>query len=163
MPHPTAQPIGEVQALAIRPARAETMQLVDAVTAEKDGGLIEEGRGAKNKRGVTLLAAGQWPAVCESLGRDVPWTARRANILIGCDALLHYMGKTLCIGDEVTLEVTAETVPCGHIESLTPGLFEALKPEGRGGLCCRVLMGGVIRVGHVVRVRETEPAEQAPA
>ncbi|XAM00584.1 MOSC domain-containing protein [Phycisphaeraceae bacterium D3-23] len=150
--------IGDVQALALRPAKGEPIVLVKQVTAEQDGGLLEEARGAKKKRGVTLLAAGQWPAVCDALGRDVPWTARRANILIGCDALLQHLGKTLCIGDDVRLEATLETVPCGHIESLTPGLFEALKPKGRGGLCCRVVTGGVIRVGDVVRVEDTVAA-----
>ncbi|MEM9415111.1 MAG: MOSC domain-containing protein [Planctomycetota bacterium] len=160
MPDPTAS-IGHVQGLALRTAKGEPVTLVEQVTAELGQGLREEGRGAKNKRGVTLLAAGQWPAVCQALGREVPWTARRANVLIDCQTLLQHLGKTLCIGDEVRLEATLETVPCSHIESLTPGLSEALKPEGRGGLCCRVVAGGVIRVGDAVRVEDTLPASAA--
>ena len=48
------------------------------------------------------------------------------------------------------LEVTQETKPCHLMEAAHPGLKRALTPEWRGGVCCRVLKGGKVRVGDRV-------------
>jgi len=144
--------IGQVLAIAIRPAHGEPMRDVTAVTATKGGGLVEEGRKVGAKRGVSLLAAGQWPDVCEDLGLELPWTARRANLLIDCDDLSRFEGMTLCIGEHVKLRVSFETKPCAHIESLTSGIRKALTPAWRGGVCCEILEGGAIAIGDTLEV-----------
>ena len=143
----TIETIGTVLSIALRPGHGVSMIEVTRAKAQAGAGLIEEGRKVSAKRGVSLLAAGQWPAVCADLGRQVPWTARRANVLIDCEDLSRFAGKTLQIGESVRLKVSFETDPCAHIESLTPGLHDALKPQWRGGVCCEVLLGGNLEVG----------------
>lgn len=106
---------------------------------------------------------------------NLPWTARRANVLLDVAAiadlnlpippsvkpplpdrqdaantdpftLLGLIGRQLKIGTAL-LEVTVETKPCSHIDRLTPGLRKALLPDGRGGVCCRVIENGAIATG----------------
>jgi MOSC domain-containing protein YiiM len=56
----------------------------------------------------------------------------------------------LRIGD-VELEVTKETAPCYLMDQAHEGLLRALKPDWRGGVCCRVVKGGEIRLGDRVQ------------
>ena len=49
---------------------------------------------------------------------------------------------------EVVLEVTGDCAPCRLVEDLRPGLEEAMK--GQRGTLCRVMTGGIMRVGDVV-------------
>jgi MOSC domain-containing protein YiiM len=78
----------------------------------------------------------------------LPWVTRRANLFVEGIAPPHEGGQ-LRIGDLV-LEVTQETQPCHLMEAAHRGLKRALTPEWRGGVCCRVLKGGMIRVGDRV-------------
>jgi MOSC domain-containing protein YiiM len=53
-------------------------------------------------------------------------------------------GESLRIG-EVQLEVTMACTPCGQMDDLRPGLRREI--QGRRGMLCRVVKGGVIRPG----------------
>ena len=59
-------------------------------------------------------------------------------------------GKRL--GADVVLEVTRFTDPCSRMEALAPGLFDALWIDWRGGVCSRVVQGGSVTVGDLIRV-----------
>jgi len=52
----------------------------------------------------------------------------------------------------VVLEVTEEATPCRVMEAAQRGLYAALTPEWRGGVCCRVRSEGSVSLGDVVRV-----------
>jgi len=39
------------------------------------------------------------------------------------------------------------------MDEASPGLREALEPDWRGGVCCRVLKGGLIAVGDEVTLQ----------
>ena len=80
----------------------------------------------------------------------LPWIVRRANLLVEGVPTPHEGGH-LVIGD-LTLEVTEETRPCQVMEAAHSGLRAALKPAWRGGVCCRVVRSGRIRIGDEVRV-----------
>jgi len=58
-------------------------------------------------------------------------------------------GARLRIGGAV-LEVSCETDPCERMDSQHPGLREALTPDWRGGVSCRVLEAGEIATGDAV-------------
>ena len=78
--------------------------------------------------------------------QEVLWTARRANLLVEGLDLLEATGAQLRVGGAV-LEVTGETKPCGRMDQEAAGLRNTLVPGWRGGVTCRVLTGGLIRVG----------------
>jgi MOSC domain-containing protein YiiM len=129
--------------------RGPLVPLTDAVIDVR-AGVLGDARGARSGRQVTVLFRESWEAACRALGVELPWTTRRANLLVE-GAAVPREGRHLVIGS-VVLEVTQETQPCQLMEAAQPGLRAALTPEWRGGVCCRVIKGGAIRVGDGVEV-----------
>lgn len=64
-------------------------------------------------------------------------------------------GARLHIG-EVILEVTGDCTPCDFLDTLRPGLRQAL--VGRRGLLAGVARGGDLTIGAPVRVESIAPA-----
>ncbi|MEM1070738.1 MAG: MOSC domain-containing protein [Planctomycetota bacterium] len=125
------------------------MAVVDQAEVTKSDGVSQDFRGGPGERQVTVLAAEDWQAACDQVGKELPWTHRRANLFIEGVPLCETTGMVICIGD-VQLEVTGETDPCGRMDQAEPGLREALTPHWRGGVCCRVLQSGTIHAGQSV-------------
>ena len=114
-----------------------------------EAGIDGDARGKKRDRQVTILFRESWDDACRELGVALPWTTRRANLLVeGLPPPQQTRGK-LRIGD-VTLEVRLETDPCMLMERMHNGLKAALTPAWRGGVCCNVVTGGDIRLGNPV-------------
>ena len=111
-------------------------------------GIEGDVRGTKSGRQVTVLFREGWEAACRDVGRDLPWIARRANLYVE-GVPVPREGVRLLIGDLV-LEVTQETQPCHLMDEAHFGLRAALKPDWRGGVSCRVVQGGTIKVGDRV-------------
>ena len=152
---------GRLVGMARRAAPRAPMELLEAGRIGVEFGLEGDHRGTPRpgklpKRQVTVLARESWQAACADLGREVPWTARRANLLVEAIDLPRRAGDVIAIGD-VRLEVHVEVDPCQRMDEAAPGLRAALIPEGRGGVGCRVLQGGEIAVGDPVRI-EVQPA-----
>jgi MOSC domain-containing protein YiiM len=61
------------------------------------------------------------------------------------------IGQRLQIG-EVELLVSAVCDPCEQIEALRPGLQAAM--QGRRGMLCKVVRGGLLRRGDEIRVTQ---------
>ena len=59
-------------------------------------------------------------------------------------------GNVLAIGD-VRLLVTGETQPCFRMDEQLPGLWDALRPNWRGGVTARVIAVGDVAVGDTAR------------
>src|SRR5262245_9406330 len=121
----------------------------EAVIGVREG-VTGDARGARPGRQVTVVFREGWEAACRDLGVELPWTTRRANLLIE-GVPVPREGKRLVIGSLV-LEVTQETQPCQVMEAAHRGLRDALTPEWRGGVCCRVVAGGTIRIGDRVEI-----------
>ena len=83
---------------------------------------------------------------------EVPWTKRRANLLIGGIDLRDTVGALISLGD-VLLEIAGENPPCRVMDIQQAGLRNALKPDWRAGVSCRVLAGGKIKLGDTVQLR----------
>ncbi len=147
MTHISPTLLGRVLDIALRPARAKEMNLVREARAVTDGCLAGD-HSKSSKRGITLLSAPQWADVIAQLGIDLPWHARRANVLIDAADLGSLVGQTLRIG-EVDIAINGITYPCAHIEWMQPGLLKALTGD-RGGVYGRILNDGMIRVGDPV-------------
>ena len=142
---------GHVLAIARRNRTRAPMEALDSTTITVAAGIDGDCRGTLPKRQVTLLTREGWQAACAALGEELPWTTRRANILVEGLALAATEGSTVHIGD-VALRITGETDPCTRMEEQAAGLREALAPEWRGGVTCEVTQGGAIAVGDVARL-----------
>lgn len=122
-----------------------------------EAGLEGDFRGAKFKsRQVTVMAIQDWQDAMAELGNlagpaDLAWTVRRANMLVEGMRLPRAKGAVLQIG-AVQLEVTGQTNPCQRMEQARAGLLSALHPHWRGGVTCRVLVGGLTKLGDPVAV-----------
>ena len=142
--------IGRLEAIAIAPKKRGVMQETMCAEVTVPKGITGDARGHFPGRQVTLLFQHYWQAACADLGKALPWTTRRANLLVSGMDVPADVGAKLAIG-EVVLQVTEETAPCNLMEKAEAGLKAALKPGWRGGVCCKVLSGGTITTGDSVR------------
>ncbi len=114
-----------------------------------EAGITGDARGRKRKRQISVLFADDWADACAEIGETHDWIKRRANLYVtGCRSPQE-IGKIIRIGS-VELEVTEETEPCEMMDAISQGLRQAMTPAWRGGVCCRVKSGGVIRTGDDV-------------
>ena len=125
------------------------MEELEATTISVDAGIEGDLRGEPGDRQVTILTRESWDAACGELGERLPWTTRRSNIFIAGLRVEGQLGRTIQIGD-VELAITGETDPCSRMEEQATGLRQALAVDWRGGVSCRVLKSGSIRVGDRV-------------
>ncbi len=117
-------------------------------------GIDGDCRGTTPGAQVSVLFREGWEAACAEAGAGaLPWTTRRANLYVEGLEPPQAEGVRLQIG-EVILEVAQETKPCALMERAFRGLRAAMRPEWRGGVCCDVVRGGVIREGDGVTVAD---------
>ena len=62
------------------------------------------------------------------------------------------VGKIISIGAELKLQITGETDPCKKMEMAHTGLEQALTPDWRGGVTCRVIQAGLIQPDDSVNI-----------
>ena len=118
--------------------------------------------GTGKKRQITLLALESWKAAEATLGREIDWTTRRANILVdGIDLASLIYGGQLQLG-ECTVEVLGETFPCDLMDQLEPGLKDALLPQVRGGVYGAIVTEGTVSIGDRVEVIKTGKKKELP-
>ena len=126
------------------------MQSIESASITVANGILGDFRGTQLNRQITILSQDTWQKVCAELDTDLPWTTRRANILVdGIEFSADFVGKTVRIG-AVELVVTVETAPCSQMDAQHQGLTAALTPNWRGGICCNVVKGGEIKIGDHV-------------
>lgn len=161
------EPVGCVIGIARRARHRAPMEELAEAEITVAAGVGGDSRGAKYKtRQVTVLALEDWQAALAALGHargepapDLPWTTRRANLLVEGVRLPEAKGAIFAVGP-VVLEVTGVTWPCARMDEACPGLLKALAGEARGGVTTRVLEGGHIRVGDPVEVRLRPPVRR---
>ena len=142
--------MGGLLGIARAPARRAPLIPMDTGEIGIADGLKGDVRGKKRGRQVTVLFREGWESACGELGVELPWTTRRANLFIA-GVPVPSEGARIVIG-ALVLEVTQETQPCQVMEAAERGLRRALTPEWRGGVCCSVIAGGIIRVGDKVEI-----------
>jgi len=109
-------------------------------------------------REITVLALEQWQEALAELSAQsedgdvqLPWTVRRANLLIEGIALPRARGGIVRIGP-VKLEATYPTQPCRRMDKAYPRLLKALHPDWHGGITTRVMEPGEVRIGDDIEV-----------
>ena len=145
--------MGRLAGIARRERKRAPMETLERAEISTETGVAMDSRGKPGPRQVTVISAKAWRDACRELQRDVPWTTRRANLLVDDLELPRTVGSVIVIGP-VRLQITGEVDPCSRMEEQCPGLREALQPEWRGGVSCTVVEGGTVAVGDEVT---TEP------
>ena len=144
--------MGKLTGIARRETTRAPMELLETVAISEDAGVSGDFRGRSRKRQVTVISSGVWDEVCAEVGANLPWTTRRANLLVEGVDLPRDAGSVIQIGD-VSLRVEVETAPCSRMDEQHAGLKQALTPDWRGGVCCTVLCGGEVSIGDDVSIR----------
>lgn len=148
---------GELIGIAWRDRPRAPMVTCESAVVVAGGGIEGDHKGLKfPRRGLTLLSVEDWLSALAELADlagevPLPWTARRANLLVQGVKLPRAAGAVIDVG-EVRLEVTAQTYPCRRMEGVHQGLMKALAPAWRGGVTARVVNGGPIRFGDRVEI-----------
>ena len=140
---------GKLLGIAIRSHPGAPMEALERVSIYEETGLAGDGRKQSRRRQVTILSRSSWQDACNEISRELPWTTRRANLLVEDIPLEKSTGSIIKMG-KVIMEITGETSPCDVMEAASPGLQAALASSWRGGVTCRVLESGDIRVGDPV-------------
>lgn len=143
--------MGRLSGIARREGKRATMETLSTAEISAATGVAADFRGRPGKRQVTVLSSKDWQAACGELGKELPWTTRRANLLVDDIDLPQSAGAILEIG-AVRLQVTMEVDPCSRMEEQVAGLQKALSPDWRGGVACTVLQGGTVSIGDTVNV-----------
>jgi MOSC domain-containing protein YiiM len=141
---------GRVEWIGLRPARGQPMREVVEAEAVAGKGLIgDRYASGSGKRGITLIQAEHLPVIAALSGHAtvLPVLLRR-NVVVSGLPLVALKERRFRIGD-VVLEGTEECDPCSNMEkALGPGGFNAMRSHG--GLCARILEGGMFRIGDAV-------------
>ncbi|MES2444355.1 MAG: MOSC domain-containing protein [Pseudomonadota bacterium] len=148
---------GRLAGIARHAVRRGPIETIDAVMLSVDRGVEGDVRGVRkpdgrNRRQVSLMEASDWTAATAAIGIDLPWSTRRANLLVDGLDLPQIAGARIRIGADAVLEITVECDPCVRMDEIAMGLQEALRPDWRGGACARVIEEGRIAVGDEIRI-----------
>jgi MOSC domain-containing protein YiiM len=100
-------------------------------------------------RQVTLFELETLIALQRDAKIDLGPHEHRRNVTTEGVPLNHLVGKRFWLG-ETLLEATRLSIPCRHIEEITgKAIFDPL--INRSGLNCKIIEGGVVKVGDVIR------------
>jgi MOSC domain-containing protein YiiM len=100
-------------------------------------------------RQVTLFELETLIALKRDAKIDLGPHEHRRNVTVEGVPLNHLVGQRFWLG-ETFLEATRLSIPCRHIEEITgKAIFDPL--INRSGLNCRILQGGIVKVGDSVR------------
>jgi MOSC domain-containing protein YiiM len=140
--------------IAFRSKSRAPMETKVETMVSKVAGVEDDFRGKPGKRQVTVLSLEQWQQACEEVNTTLPWTVRRANLLVeGISFDPSMVGQQIKIGQLIIL-ITLETDPCPRMDAQHQGLTQALSPQWRGGVCCRVIADGRIKVGDKIKIHK---------
>jgi MOSC domain-containing protein YiiM len=147
---------GRVDAIVVRSAPRDRARTVEQTMALAGVGLADDRLGQRGEaelstRQVTLIQQEHLPLIA-AFARSGPLDPvdLRRNLVVSGINLLSLKKTRLQVGQAV-LELVGPCAPCSRMEEVIgPGGYAAMR--GHGGMTARILEGGLIRVGDVVRV-----------
>lgn len=144
---------GNVCWIGTRPGRKKALVALEEADALTQKGLAGDHYSgpAGSKRQVTLIQQEHLSAIASFMQlKTVSPEMLRRNIVIKGINLLALKDKTFWVG-EALLEYTGECHPCSRMEeTLGSGGYNAVR--GHGGITARILKGGKISVGDVLKI-----------
>ncbi|MCB7136211.1 MOSC domain-containing protein [Cellulosimicrobium marinum] len=146
-----------VRSIHVATARRLPTRTVPEVEAEEGRGLVGDRYHGTKHRHVTIQSSDDLAAASAQLGQEIDPGLTRRNVTLTHGDLPTRPGALLRIGD-VELQVVRPAAPCRLLDDwIAPGAMRSL--HGRGGVVCRLLSSGTIRVGDAV----TWPAPEGAA
>lgn len=150
----TIPQVGKLEKILLRPAKKRDLESVDQIQVSEKFGLEgDHFKSSRKKRSVTLIQKEHLDFVADVMGvdrKDIPLLTRR-NLVVSGINLLALKDKQFRIGEEVVLEYTDPCHPCSRMEeNLGEGGLNAMR--GHGGICCKVIKGGSIKITDEVRL-----------
>ena len=151
---------GIVRHLHITPRAFLPMESFEALTLVAGKGIVgdrymigqESGfysHKPEDGRQITLFEIETLDALARDAKISMEPHEHRRNVTVQGVPLNHLVGRQFWLG-ETLLEATRLSTPCRHIEEiLGKAVFDPL--INRAGLNCKILKGGVVRVGDLVR------------
>lgn len=144
---------GKVCWIGVRTGRKKAVISVENVEAITQKGLAGDhfSGSVGSKRQVTLIQQEHINAIASFMAvKEVSPEMLRRNIVTKGFNLLALKDKTFWVG-AVLMEYTGECYPCSRMEeTLGDGGYNAVR--GHGGITARILKGGKISLGDVLRV-----------
>jgi MOSC domain-containing protein YiiM len=145
--------VAELTAIGYRKVKSGPIFEVHKVKVTKAEGVMLGLPRRASSRQITVLCEEQWQQACKALNIVLPWTARRANLLIcGIQFSAQHIGKVIHIG-QLQLLITGETEPCFKMDLVHPGLYDALN-NFKAGVTCKVLNDAEIQIGDSIHITE---------
>lgn len=142
---------GVVEWIGVRSKRRARLVALDETEAVAGHGLTGDHYASRTNgtRQVTLIQREHLAVVAQLLGKtEVLGETVRRNIVVSGINLYALRDRRFRIG-EVSLEGTGTCDPCSRMEEvLGPGGYNAMR--GHGGIVCRILESGTIRLGDAV-------------
>jgi len=142
---------GKIISLAMRAANTALPVAATDVRAFAGAGLAGDRHADPHSPRQVLLASA---AAYAEL--SLPAHALRENLLVDLDTGQLRSGTVLQLGDEVRLRLMFQCEACGYLDAAQPGLSARIGL--RRGMLARVLSGGVLRAGDVIREVGVLPA-----
>ncbi len=152
---------GVLQHIHICPEKSAPMQALEQATLvagrgiEGDRYFLETGTYSGipgPDRQVTLIEAEMLDRVADDDGLPIAMEEHRRNLTVSGVPLMHLVGRRFAVGN-VVLEGVRINQPCKYLNlMLKRDVYMAL--WNRSGLNCRVIEGGEIGLGDVVRAKD---------
>ncbi len=130
--------------LQLKPAEGAPMKPVPSATAITGYGLKDDANAGSSRRQILIIERELLDEFRLPIG-DV-----RENITVQGIQLAGMAAGTRVRVGNVLLEATLDCAPCQFIEDKRPGLRAAM--EGKRGTLFKVIEGGDINVGDVIRI-----------
>lgn len=145
-------PQGHVDWIGVRPARKMPMHVVEQVQAIAGFGLQGDRRcqGSEgSSRQVTIISVEYIQIITQLLQKEfIDPALLRRNIVVSGINLTALRHQRFSVGD-VIVEATAQCHPCRRMDAAL-GKHGVAAMLGHGGLCAKIVQGGVINVGDQV-------------
>jgi len=147
---------GRVEAIVVRGDPRQPARRIDSTLALVGIGLEDDRLGRRGEaelstRQVTLIQYEHIPVIAALAGvAAVDAVALRRNLVVSGINLVALKNARVRVGDAI-LEIVGPCHPCSRMEEVVgPGGYAAMR--GHGGMTARVIEGGALCVGDVVRV-----------
>ncbi|WP_454042751.1 MOSC domain-containing protein [Cellulosimicrobium sp. Marseille-Q8652] len=146
-----------VHSVHVAKARRLPTRTVPEVEAEEGRGLVGDRYHGSKHRHVTVQTLADLAAASAELGQEIDPGLTRRNVTLTYGDLPTKPGSFLTLGD-VELQVLRIAAPCRLLDDwIAPGAMRSM--HRRGGVVCRLLSSGTIRVGD--EARWPDPAAEA--